>query len=130
MKNILVVEDDPFANDFYKYILKKAGFLAIIMEDGDEIVNEVKNSEIHLIIMDINLKNTYFKGEKIDGIQLSRYIKLNLSLDIPILLVTAYSSLMKGNKFLDESLADAYITKPIIDINTLLEKINLIAANG
>jgi CheY-like chemotaxis protein len=63
--------------------------------------------------------------QKIDGIKLSRYIKINFpNFSIPILLVTAYSQLSMRDEFLKDSLADDILVKPIVDYNQLIEKIN------
>jgi CheY-like chemotaxis protein len=123
-KKVLVVEDDPFSQNFYNIILSKTGFEAIILENADEVLNRVKTGEISIIIMDINLKNTYLEGKKIDGAMLSRIIKSDNTLRIPVLIITAFSPSIKGNTFFEESLADDYIIKPIIDYNILLQKIN------
>ena len=124
MKNIIVVEDDPFSQEFYKYLLKREGYLPLIIEEGDLLFKELKNGVISLIIMDINLKNTYLNNEKVDGVILSRLVKKSPEyFDIPILLVTAYSLVTDGPGFFKESLAEDYITKPIMDYNLLLEKI-------
>jgi len=124
VKNIIVVEDDPFSQEFYKYLLKREGYLPLIIEEGDLLFKELKNGSISLIIMDINLKNTYLNDEKVDGVILSRLVKENPKyLEIPILLVTAYSLVTDGPGFFKESLAEDYITKPIMDYNLLLEKI-------
>lgn len=129
-KNILIVEDDPFSQDFYRFIFKKAGYNATILEDGDEILKLLKTETIGLCIMDINLKNTYLLGEKIDGMKLSRIIKQDkVTAGIPILLVTAYSKSVTQNRFIDESLAEDYITKPIIDFNMLLSKVEQMIVN-
>lgn len=129
-KNILIVEDDPFSQDFYRFIFKKAGYNATILEDGDEILRRLKVENINLLIMDINLKNTYLKGEKIDGMQLSRIIKQDaVTSKIPILLVTAYSKSVTQGKLIDESLAEDYITKPIVDFNMLLNKVDQLIVN-
>lgn len=125
MKNILIIEDDPFTIDFYVFIFKKAGFNPIIQEDGDKIIDILASQNINLIIMDINLKNTYLMGNKIDGIRLSSYIKQKDGImHPPVLLVTAYSPSIKEGNFLKESLAEDFITKPIIDLNLLVNKIN------
>ena len=125
MKNILVIEDDPFTIDFYVFLFKKAGFNPIVLEDGDKVLQALETEEISLIIMDINLKNTYLNGEKIDGIMLSKIIKEQERYSkLPILLVTAYSPNLKGEKYFKESLAEDFITKPIVDFNALLKKVN------
>lgn len=125
MKNILIVEDDQFTVDFYKFIFKKAGFNTLVLEDGDKVIETLSDVEVHLIIMDINLKNTYLNGSKIDGIKLTQKIKTNPNFErVPVLLVTAYQPDLKNGNFLTESLAEDYIVKPIIDFNALIEKVN------
>jgi CheY-like chemotaxis protein len=124
VKNILIVEDDPFTQDFYNFLLKRAGYNVIIMEDGDSIIKELESDDINLVIMDVSLKNSSINGEKINGIHLTRYIKQNISKYIPVLLITAYSPDIKLSKFLEESLAEDYIIKPITDFNSLLHKIH------
>ncbi len=131
-KKIIIVEDDPFSQDFYKFVFSKAGFEPAIMEDGDVILETLKQGGISLVIMDINLKNTYLKGEKTDGMKLSKVIKQDKDISrVPILLVTAYTANNIGKNFFEESLAEDYITKPILDFNLLINKVNkLIAENG
>lgn len=131
-KKIIIVEDDPFSQDFYKFVFSKAGFETIITEDGEKLLNTLRNSDISLVIMDINLKNTYLNGEKTDGMKLSRVIKQEkLISKVPILLITAYTASNIGKNFFEESLAEDFITKPILDFNLLINKVNkLINANG
>ncbi len=125
MKNILIVEDDPFTIDFYLFIFKKAGFNPVVIEDGDKVIEFLGSNNINLVIMDINLKNTYLNGAKIDGIRLSNFIKTSENISkVPIMLVTAYSPTIKGENFYKESLAEDFITKPIIDFNLLINKVN------
>lgn len=122
---ILIVEDDTFLQDFYRLFFNKIGKEIIILENGDEIIQEIEKGEINLIIMDISLRNTYLRDNKVDGIKLSRYIKINYPMfNIPILLVTAYSNQMMNSEFLKDSLADDILIKPIVDYNQLIEKIN------
>ena len=123
-KTILIIEDDPFSQDFYNFIFRKAGLKSLIMEDGDLILLELAKLEIGLIIMDINLKNTSLNGDRINGVKFSKLIKEDEKFKtIPILLVTAYSISTNGDSFFAESLADDYIVKPIIDYNQLISKI-------
>lgn len=131
-KKILIIEDDPFSQDFYNFIFRKAGLKSLILEDGDRILLELEKNEIGVIIMDINLKNTSLNGERINGVKFSRLIKENEKFkNIPIVLVTAYSITSNGDSFFAESLADDYIVKPIIDYNELISKIkNLLPING
>lgn len=124
-KKIIIVEDDPFTQQFYKYLFSKTKYQTTTLEDGDELMRQLAENSISLVIMDINLKNSYMNGEKVDGVMLSRYIKLHkVHSKIPILLVTAYQKQMGTNNYFEESLADDYIVKPIVDYNELLNKVN------
>lgn len=128
-QNILVIEDDQFTQEFYHYVLTRVGFNVIVLEESEKIFNCLDTQEIILIIMDVNLKNTYYKGDKIDGIVLSRKIKSDPRFsNIPLILITAYTPSIKGTQFFDESLADEFIIKPIVDFNILIEKINKLIA--
>ncbi len=121
---IIIVEDDPFSQEFYLLLFEKKGYDCVIEEDGDKLIKDIQNEYVDLIIMDINLRNTYFEGEKIDGVKLSRIIKQNEKLkSIPILLITAYSDSIVENKYFDESMAEDYIIKPITDFNKLINKV-------
>jgi len=130
MKSILIIEDDPFSIDFYKYIFKKASLNCLVQDDGDAVIQMLQSNNINLIIMDINLKNTYLKGQKIDGIGLSSYIKRKEGINHPpILLVSAYRSGFLEGDFLKDSLAEDFITKPIVDFNQLINKVNRFVNN-
>ncbi|MFA7228637.1 MAG: response regulator [Melioribacteraceae bacterium] len=125
INKILIIEDDQFLQDLYRIFFKKLGAEIIVTEDSDEILELVGKGEIGLIIMDVNLRNTNLNAKRIDGIRFSRYIKEQFhALHIPILLVTAYPLSSFSDNLLEESLADDYLLKPIIDYNQLIEKIN------
>ena len=124
-KSILIVEDDPFTQQFYNYLFTKTGYKILLTENGDEILKMLEKEEIALIILDINLKNTYINNERVDGVQISRKIKKELNKSsIPILLISAYQKKSGGRNYFEESLADDYILKPIIDFDVFLKKVN------
>ncbi len=125
MGSVLIIEDDSFLQDFYRLFFKKIGGQVVVVEDGMKVLEEIVNGDVDLIIMDVNLRNTYLNGAKIDGIHFSKYIKMNYpQLHIPILLITAYPVSSMGNNMLEESMADDYLIKPITDYNQLVQKIN------
>ncbi len=130
-QKIVVIEDEPLTQVFYKKLLSdKLGYKIDILEDGDKIIAAVQEENYKLIILDINLKNTYLNGQKTDGVELSKRIKTDFSdRNIPVLLITAYRKGSKGNNFFIESLADDYIIKPISDFNILLEKVSQLIKN-
>lgn len=68
MKNILLVEDDPFLVDIYTTKLKEAGFSVAVATDGEMALEKAKEPNIDLMILDIVLPHT-------DGWEILRKIK-------------------------------------------------------
>lgn len=130
MKRLIVVEDDKITQQFYAMFFNKNGFETVITDNGDKVFETLHSGNIDLVLMDINLSNTYLKGEKIDGIQLSYKIKSTDELkNVPLVLVTAYSLTSQLKQFLKDSKAEDIITKPILDYNRFLNKIKTYIPN-
>jgi DNA-binding response OmpR family regulator len=126
-EHLVIIEDDPFLKEFYEFVFKRINVRVTILEDGDKFIELLSEEEISLILMDINLKNTTVKGERVDGVFLSRYVKENSNFShIPVLIVSAYSLDKSNRKLFVDSLADDYFTKPITDINYFLSHIKKI----
>ncbi len=125
-KRILVVEDDPMNAKFFELTLTRRGkFEVIVTEDVDQILQLVRQGSVDMIVMDVSLCNSFHNGERVDGITLSRIIKMDKSSTrIPILIATAH--VMKGEQeaFLKQSRADGYVSKPVIDPNEFIRKVN------
>jgi len=114
MKKILVVEDNQLIIDFYKIILKNAGYYPVVLEDGEKIMSLLAQDEVSLIIMDINLGNCYLSGEKIDGIKLSNHIKQDVRFfSIPLIMVSAYTPDILEGRIDGNYKPDCFLTKPI-----------------
>jgi|WetSurMetagenome_2_1015567.scaffolds.fasta_scaffold45780_3 CheY-like chemotaxis protein len=123
--NILIVEDDTFTQQFYELLFQRAGFNSIITDEGDRFIETLENQEVSIIILDLNLKNTYLNNERVDGISLAKKVKGNNKYShIPIIIVSAYKNLTNGRNFLQETGAEDYVLKPISDFNDLLKKVN------
>ena len=73
MKQILLVEDDPFLIDIYTTKLKEEGFEVDVAEDGSEALRKLKERKPDLLILDIVLPH-------IDGWALLRKVRENLKL--------------------------------------------------
>ena len=130
MKKLIIVEDDKITQQFYSMFFNKNGYDTIITDNGDKIFESLLTQDVGLILMDINLSNTYLNGEKIDGIKLSQLIKSDEKLkNIPLVLVTASSLTSQLKEFLSETNAEEIVTKPILDYNHFLKKINNYIAN-
>ena len=125
-KTVMVVEDDPMSAKFFELTLKRRGnFDVIVTENVDQILHLVRQGSIDMIVMDVSLCNSYYKGEQVDGVTLSRLIKKDKSSrDIPILLATAHAMKGEQEEFLKESEADGYVSKPVIDPNEFIRKVS------
>jgi len=125
MVHVLVVEDDAMTAQLFKIILeRKGGFKVTVTDNGEEIINLLNSGYVNLIIMDVSLPGTFVNGVQVDGLKLSRMIKENeITSKIPIILATAHAMRGDAERFLEESKADDYIPKPIVDHNLLIEKV-------
>ena len=58
MKNILLVEDDPFLVEIYNTKLKDSGFEVDTATDGEECLKKIGEKKPDIILLDIVLPNT------------------------------------------------------------------------
>lgn len=117
MEHVLLVEDDPLNIIVFRKILERiGGFKVTCTEDVGVILELCHNHIVQLVIMDISLDNSYYQGKFIDGIEITKLIKSNpKSMCIPVILATAHSMEGDRKKYLKESGADGYISKPVTD---------------
>lgn len=117
MKTVLVVEDEPLNVTVFSKILTRRGGLAVKhTENVEEVMQIALSGEADVILMDIDLRNSRYQGKAVNGIQITQMLKANpQSAKVPVILVTA--SAMEGDReyLLEQSGADGYIPKPIID---------------
>lgn len=125
MPHILVVEDDRLTAQLFEIILKrKGGFDVTVTDDGEKIFELVNSGSIDLVIMDVSLSGTIVDGKPVDGIYLAKTIKENEKTShIPVILATAHAMRGDAEKFLAESNADDYISKPITDHDSFIAKV-------
>ncbi len=129
-QRIMIVEDDPMNAKLFQLVLTRKGNYAIeITEDPDHLIREIKAGTVDLVIMDVSLSNSQMDGKPVDGLEITRRLKSDpATRRIPVLLATAHA--MKGSKekFLKESGADDYISKPIVSADELLQRIEALIA--
>jgi two-component system cell cycle response regulator DivK len=134
VKQILVVEDDPLNARLFEMILARRGHYEVsVTDDPDEILSLVRSGHVALVVMDVSLDNARYQGRPIDGVELTRLIKTDeKTRGVPVLLATAHA--MRGDKesLLQESGAEGYVSKPIVDHQRFLDKVNslLVAPAG
>ncbi|MFY9151435.1 MAG: response regulator [Prolixibacteraceae bacterium] len=120
-KTVLIVEDNETSNIYFEAALRKTNAKLIWAKNGLDAVDYVKNnSEIDLILMDINMP-------KMDGIEATRIIK-EINPEIIVVIQTAF--ILSGEERLcQEAGCDEFITKPI-RLKYLLDTINRYLANS
>jgi two-component system response regulator VicR len=102
VKKILVVDDEKPISDIVKFNLTKEGYEVYTAYDGEEALEQVKEVEPDLILLDLMLP-------KMDGLEVAREVRKTY--DMPIIMVTAKDS--EIDKVLGLELgADDYVTKP------------------
>ena len=129
---ILIVEDDPMNAKLFDLILTRAArFQVEVTEDPARVDLRARAGDVDVIILDVSLSNSVWDGTPVDGLEICRRLKRDPGTSrVPILLATAHA--MKGarEKFLAESGADDYISKPIVNADELIERIHALARKG
>ena len=124
-ERIMIVEDDPMNAKLFQLVLtRKGGYEIEITEDPAHVIGQIQAGTVTLVIMDVSLSNSQLDGKPVDGLEITRRLKADPSTrHVPVLLATAHA--MKGSKekFLRESGADDYISKPIVSADELLQRI-------
>ncbi len=104
-KKFLVVEDNEVNQKVIRHVLKKAGGMVEIANNGLEAIEFLKKSSSYdLIIMDLQMP-------EMDGYTATKFIRSEMKLKIPIIAMTA--SAMKGEKLKCLEIGmNEYLSKP------------------
>lgn len=125
MKTVLIVEDDPInARVFSKILVKRGGLGVKHTENVEEVMQIAQAKEADIILMDVSLSHSVYKGKPVDGIKITQMLKADPNTaHLPIILVTAHA--MEGDResFLKQSGADGYISKPVVDHQQFVDQI-------
>lgn len=124
-KCILIVEDDAINIKFMKVVLtRKGGFEVKVSEDVEEIVALAKSGTVDAIIMDISLSRSNYQGVKMDGVAITQLLKSDpATAKVPVILATAHAMFGDRERFLSETGAEHYISKPIHDPDLFLSDV-------
>ena len=124
-KKILIVEDDPINVKFMQVVLTRKGkYDVVVSEDVDEILALAAGGTIAVIIMDISLSRSTYDGHKVDGIFITRLLKADPATSgIPVILATAHAMTGDRERFLAETGAEHYLSKPIHDPDHFLGEV-------
>ena len=129
---ILIVEDDPINVKFMSVVLTRKGkYEVVVSEDVPEILAIAASGTITAIIMDISLSKSTFEGRKVDGIFITRMLKANpVTSGIPVILATAHAMSGDRERFLAETGAEHYLSKPIHDPDHFLGEVRKVLPAG
>lgn len=125
MKTVLIVEDDMINARVFSKILTKRGGLAVKhTEDVEEVMQIAQNHEADIILMDVSLSHSMYQGKPVDGIKITQMLKSDpVTANLPVILVTAHAMDGDRENFLQQSGADGYISKPVVDHQKFVEQI-------
>lgn len=125
MTTVLIVEDDPInARVFSKILTRRGGLDVKHTENVDEVMQIAQSRQVDIILMDVSLSHSVYQGKPVDGIKITQMLKADpQTSDLPVVLVTAHA--MEGDRenFLQQSGADDYISKPVVDHQKFVDQI-------
>jgi two-component system cell cycle response regulator DivK len=105
-------------------LTKRGGLTVKHTENVEEVIQIAQNKEADLILMDVSLARSVYKGQSVDGIKITQLLKAQPeTAKLPIILVTAHAMAGDREDFLAQSGADDYISKPVIDHQEFVDKI-------
>ncbi|MCG6961932.1 MAG: response regulator [Acidobacteria bacterium] len=122
---ILVVEDDQANAILLEAILTEiGGFEVATTDDGDEVLAAVDQGGPAAVLMDVSLTGTFVGGTKVDGPELTRRIRSRpRGANLPVILLSAHAMRGDPERYLFESGANDYLTKPILDHEEFIGRI-------
>ena len=103
---ILIVEDNEDNQELMRFLLERAGYDVMSVQNGMDGVKTARREKPDIILMDLSLP-------ELDGWSAARQIKADPEIgDIPMIAVTAHTLPGDRRKALDAGF-DSYISKPI-----------------
>ncbi len=114
---LLYVEDDKSARKSTLSILEDLFDNIIVAIDGKDGLEKYKNNNINLVITDISMPN-------MNGLDMSKNIK-EINYNQPIIVLTALTDIAIIKEAIDIDI-DAFINKPLIDVDILFNKLEQI----
>ncbi len=120
---ILLVEDNKHNQRFAVALLKKSEHEVDVVENGNQAVDAVRQSDYDVILMDAQMP-------QLDGVEAIRKIRAldNARREVPIIMLTAHAMAGDRERYIAAG-ADDYVAKPI-SVPLLNSKLALIAGTG
>ena len=122
-KKVLICDDEPYIVESVSYVVRKAGFEALIAEDGEEALKAGLEQKPDLIFLDIMMPG-------MTGYEVCRRLKQNPDTrDTYVIMLTARGQEEDERKALEMG-ADEFMTKPFSPRKMRTKLIELLGANG
>jgi DNA-binding response OmpR family regulator len=100
MHRVLVIEDEQHLLDLYRQELEDEGYKVMSVDNGENVIDDIKAFDPEIIVLDIKLGRT-------EGLKVLEQIK-GFNLNLPVILNSAYS-VYKQN--FSSWIADDYVIK-------------------
>jgi DNA-binding response OmpR family regulator len=117
---ILICEDNKLALKTISVVLEREGFESVTVENGNDAIALLRNNLYDMVIVDIHLPYH-------SGLELVEFLRSDLKLDTPVLIVTAFSDPQMQRQAAGLGI-DGYIVKPFNPMD-LVKKIKTILKN-
>lgn len=117
---ILICEDNKLALKTISVVLEREGYKSDTVENGNDAITLLKDNLYDMVIVDIHLPYH-------SGLELVEYLRTDLKLDTPVLIVTAFSDPQMQRQAAELGI-DGYIVKPFNPMD-LVRKIKTILKN-
>lgn len=121
MSKVLVVDDQQSVRTAIELLFEVHGLCTIVAASPEEALDAVANEDVGVIVQDMNFTRNTTSGN--EGVALMRALR-NLDPDVPIVLMTAFTSLEMAVKLIKEG-ANDYIAKPWDDEKLVITVKNL-----
>ena len=79
--SLLITDDDPAQRDTLRDIFEPEGYRTLLAESGEEAIDIVRNEDVHLVLMDVNLP-------KLNGLETLQIVRQIRGL-LPTILISA-----------------------------------------
>lgn len=114
-RKILVVDDEPIARENLAHILKKEGYTALVVEDGQQAIDTLRREEVDLVLTDLRMKGP-------DGMAVLAETK-KIWPSAEVVVITGYASVDTAVEAMRQG-AYHYLAKPfkIEELRAVVEK--------
>jgi len=123
--NILLVEDDYLLGRSMVRLLEGSSQHQVrLTHKAVDIFRYCEAGSIELVLMDVDLPGTFWRGKEVTGVELSCLLKSNSATwHLPIVLLVANAVEADQTRLIRDALADLVCTKPIKDADVFLSSI-------